>query len=177
MLKFQNNLALDIGFRNTGWVLFQGAQPIECGCIQTVNNEFKLSKSKYKKIQDNIKCSIELAFAFDKLLVKYTPDLIIGEMPTGGGKSSTAIIQMHLAGSIIALIAKMRDIPCEWTTPKDGKIVLTGNKFAKKDDMMDAVRALYPTFDWPKTKKVFEHVADSVAAYEVWRKNNETQDQ
>jgi lambda repressor-like predicted transcriptional regulator len=44
------------------------------------------------------------------------------------------------------------------------KAALTGNKTAKKDEVIAAVRELYPEVVWASRRDLHEHQADAVAA-------------
>jgi len=164
-------IALDVGFANTGWCAFDGGKPIDCGCIKTKKNELGLSKSKFRVADDNVRRSQGLAAGLIEVINKYKPQAIIGELPTGGAQSASAATQMAMATAVVAVVVSMREIKHAWSTPLAGKKALTGLRGAEKDQMMDAVRALYPDFQWPKFKNRFEHIADAVASYHALKEH------
>lgn len=154
-----------MGFSNTGWCLFDGGTPLESGCIKTKKNALKFPKSKFRVTKDNERRCNELAAELIQLIKTREPKAVIGELPTGGAKSAAALSQMAMATAIAVIVPPTLGIPSIWSTPIDGKRALLDKSSGEKDEMMWAVRDLYPDILWPKTKNVFEHVADSVASY------------
>lgn len=158
-------LALDVGFSNTGWVVFDGQTPIDCGVIVTEKNEGDLPTSKYRVTDDNTGRCQRIANGLVDVISKYKVEAITAELPTGGSKSSSAATKMAMATAVVATVVELLKVKYFWTTPIGGKKALCGNKSATKDEMMDAARAMFPDFKWPKVKKEFEHIADSVASF------------
>lgn len=164
-------LALDVGFSHTGWCVFHNGKPVDCGCIHTEKNELGLPASRFKVSDDNVYRARKLASGLADVIEKHKPSAVIGELPTGGSKSANAATQMAMAIAIVATLTHLLGVKTAWSSPAAGKKALTGLRGAEKDQMMDAVRKLYPEFEWPKTKKQFEHIADAVASYHALSKH------
>lgn len=158
-------LALDVGFTNTGWVVFDGQSPIDCGVIATEKNEADLPKSKYRITDDNTGRCQRIANQLASVISKYAVKAIVAELPTGGSKSSSAATKMAMATAVVATVVELMNVRHIWTTPISGKKALCSNKGATKDEMMDAARAMFPDFKWPKTKTKFEHIADAIGSF------------
>ena len=167
-------LALDVGFRNTGWVVFSADKPIAAGVIKTSAEE--------KRVGDSVSayyaaCCRHIAAELRAICEGHNICAIVGELPTGGSKSGRAASMMSMALATVVTAAKLMHIPAVWTTPIAGKKALAGSNTADKREMMAAAvdrfgGALPPT---PRgkyyfagelwTAGAFEHIADAAAAY------------
>lgn len=172
-------LCFDIGFRNMGWSLFEGAVLASCGVIRTSKD------STVSVAGDHSRCSVILSRGLGELIDAYDPIGIMGEMPVGGAKSSRALALMMSANSIISSVADSKGIPTEWCTPSEVKIAVTGNPNAKKPEIMSKVAAYYPQVKVAKrikprgkrvelvysafgqnfTEDLWEHIADSCGVF------------
>lgn len=165
-------LSLDPSLRNTGYVVFEvskkGIEVVESGVIETR----KVDKKRGIRASDATMQSItELMTGLRKLDAKYKPALLIGEIPSSGGKSANAIKSMAIAQAACASLSVYCDLPSEWVSPRDNKIAMTGHGDASKHEMMDKARSLYPKTAEPFIKKdgtvlnKYEHVADAVGVF------------
>jgi len=159
-------LSLDISFTNTGWTVFEKGTIIACGNIVT-------EKSKHKTLRvssdDNMRTA-SFARQLHDIILEYDVVGVVGEMPTGGSKSSKAAKCMAKASAIVVTVCELMLVPTEWTDPKSVKIALTGKETATKLQMMAAARKKYKGKGdhlFPKAKKYFEHIADSIGVYEA----------
>jgi Holliday junction resolvasome RuvABC endonuclease subunit len=154
-------LALDPGYNNTGWVLFEGGKIIETGCIKT-------EKTKRKNVlmshDHAARCAI-IGKRLAEIIQDHKVQGIVGELPSSGGKSSRAVAAMARAGAIPACIAAIYSIPCEWCTPYELKKTLTGNGNAGKGCVQSEVLKRFPGVRDGLTKGAFEHIADAIGAY------------
>ena len=160
-----NILALDVGYRNTGWTYWQNDKIKDFGVIATTKPSAKLAK-----VDEHILCMTTLAVGLHDLIVSNKIDFVCGEMPTGGAQSADAAIAMAWASATVQAVVTIMEIEHGWVTPVDVKKVLLGENSGKKDTTMAAVRQLYPSIKWPKQKYLFEHIADSVGAKLAWDK-------
>lgn len=154
-------LCLDIGFRNTGWVLFGKGSPRHWGCVRTAKTDRKIIRVS----DDNAYCAQFIARALKGIVDDYGCDGVIGELPTSGSKGARPANQMGIALGVVASLVGVMSLPVEWVTPTDVKKAAVGKRNASKEEVMDAVRRKFPKCGFPKTKAEFEHIADACGAY------------
>ena len=167
-----NILALDPSLRNTGYVVFdvssKGTEVVEAGVIQTRKVDKKLGIRASDATMQSI---TELMTQLRQLAARHEPVLLIGEIPSSGGKSANAIKSMAIAQAACASLAVYCDLPAEWVSPRDNKLAMTGHADASKHEMMDKAQQLYPKTAEPFVKKDgsvlnrYEHVADAVGVF------------
>lgn len=165
-------MALDVGFRNMGVVIFDPAtdQPIAC---RTIRTEPSAKKLQVRKADDNSRRAAEMARELADMIDRFNVKGAIGELPSGGSKSHSAATQMAAATAVAASVLELKAIPTEWSTPNEGKVALCGSKTASKEEMMAKARELYgKAVEFPKSKAEFEHIADACAAYLAQRNGN-----
>lgn len=160
-------LALDVGFRATGWVVFNKGKIVETGCILT-------EKAKAKTVRmsnDNADRAARIALELQSICSEYKVKGIIGELPSGGAQSAKAMQQMALATGVVAATASILNLPVEWTDPNSVKLAVCGIRSASKDEIMEAIRK---KFDYPfaKQKNLFEHIADAIGVYLALKTGN-----
>jgi len=154
-------LSLDVGFRNTGWVVFDlDGKIVDCGVLMTEKN-----KKHIRVADDYATRAAKLAIGLKNIVLKYEIKLVVGELPVGGAQSARAMIQMGMANAVVAAVCAILDIPADWATPNEVKLAVCGKRSATKDEMMEQVCKLYPSYQFPKQKNQFEHIADAVGAY------------
>lgn len=156
-----NILALDAGFTKTGWCVFSKDSPIAFGIIKPE----KSSKKNVRIADDRAHMAGFLASELKLIISGYHVKGCVCELPTGGALNAKAMAYMAAATGVIAAVLSVLQIPVEWTTPVDGKLALCGAKNASKEQIMSAVRDLYPSIKWPTVKTKFEDVADAIGAY------------
>lgn len=161
-------IALDLGFRKTGWVVFENGTPIAWGNIETE----KTKKKTTRVSDDNFSRAMEWARALDEITEQYPVQGMIMELPSMGALSAAALRDMSTVLGIAGACAGIWRLPADVCTPTENKKALTGRKAASKDEMMAAVRKKYPNTPWPKTKSAFENIADAAAVYTALRNGN-----
>ena len=135
----------------------------------------------------------KLAADLRKVYREYGCRAIIGEMPSGGAQSASAMAKMAVAAAAVSAMTASLDMPCEWCTPTDVKVAATGLKSGTKPEIMDAVAKKYgwhvdvkqtktserKTFHVPTvegTRKLpggqFEDIADAIVAYWAMETSN-----
>jgi Holliday junction resolvasome RuvABC endonuclease subunit len=161
-------LALDVGFKNMGWVLIDKGVIKNCGVITT-----EKSKNKQCRVADDRAWrSAELATKLDDLLRDQFVDGIVAEAPSGGAQNARAMAMMNMGLAIVSCVAALREVPIEWSTPQEGKKAMCGKNNASKEEMMQAARDLYPGYMFPKAAGTFEHIADAIGSYKALRNGN-----
>lgn len=150
-------LALDPAFRNVGWTYWNDGVIKDCGVITTVPAKKDITRSNAKEAE---KVAGEI---FDLIRCKNI-DKVVAEIPMGSQNSRAA----NLGGAIMGIVASVcwvSGTPLVWVAPNDIKQVVARNELVSKNRIMDWVRENYPSDKYPKIKKEFEHIADSVLVY------------
>jgi len=160
-------LSLDVGFRATGWTVFESGKIRACGVILTD----PATKKTTRNSDDNAFRAARIALELKGICETYAVQGVVGEMPSGGAQSARAMAHMALATGCVAATFSILGLPVEWTTPNEVKIAVCGVRAASKDDIMTAIKKRFD-FDFPKSKVVFEHIADSCGAYLAMRNGN-----
>ena len=182
-------ISVDPGLANYGFSCWHKGEPIEVGVIKT-----KKPKNYRGKISEDLgrRCK-EVSSALHELIIKIKPDLVVGEMPGFGAKSSSAAVAMTMASSITITLCNIHNLETIWHTPREIKEYFTGNPHASKQEMMIAACKHHgwsitykqvkdkkasggyrtDSIYWPLSKAMpggkFEHVADSIGAYHTAR--------
>lgn len=178
-------ISLDMGFKNTGWSVFDKGKVIAVGVIVTE----KSTKKNIRVSDDYFNRASRLADELITLFIQHEPDGMIAELPSGGSQNARASHQMGIATGVLASLCANWTMPFEGATPQEVKLAATGMKKATKEEVMDAI---CKKFGWEKEirngpKKVmvnfkllgrsygkgeFEHIADSIAVYLALKQNN-----
>lgn len=164
-------LALDVGFASLGWAAIDAATGGVCcaGVIRTVKSQ---AKRGVRVADDDCRRCAEQALALDALLARFNPACVVAEVPTGGSLSARATRAMALGTGIACGVLAVRGVPCEFTTPRDGKLAATGNAGAGKPDVEAGVMHRVPgaraLLDAAK-RADREHISDACAAWLVAR--------
>ncbi len=178
-------ISLDMGFKNTGWSVFDNGIIIDVGIIVTAK-----STKKGIRVSDDYFNRASVLTAGLQELLRFAPEGIIAELPSGGSQNARASSQMGIATGVIASFCTITHLPFEGATPQEVKLASTGMKKATKEEVMDAI---VKKFNWTKeikqykkgvgvtfklfddrtyNKGQFEHIADSVGAYLALQQNN-----
>jgi Holliday junction resolvasome RuvABC endonuclease subunit len=161
-------LALDVGFRNMGWVLIDKGKIKSCGVITT-----KKSKNKQTRVADDRAwTSAELAKDLYDLIISNSVKAVVAEAPSGGAKNARAMAMMNMALAIVASVCCILAIPVEWSTPQEGKKAMCGKNNASKEQMMNEAREQFPSRLYPIANVKFEHIADAIGSYKALRNGN-----
>lgn len=163
-------LALDVGYKSTGWAVIKSGKIVAVGTVVTE----KSTKKTTRVSDDYYARSCKLASDLRDLAVKYEIKGIVGELPSGGALSAKAAVMMNMATAIVAAVATMLNLPCDWCTPNETKLAVCGYRSATKDEMMEEIRARFPEAShlFPNAKTYFEHIADALGAYEALKNGN-----
>jgi Holliday junction resolvasome RuvABC endonuclease subunit len=151
-------LAVDPAMRNVGYAIFDNGEVCGYGVVKNVGI----------KSNDGFRCSVEnTAKTLSSLVVKHGVDTIITEACTGA-KSYAAARSLFAALSCVISVAMAHSIPISYVPPSFVKAA--AGACHTKDDIMQLVRAIYPTEVFPKTKNTFEHIADAIMVYRAWHR-------
>jgi len=178
-------LAVDQGFANYGYSIWDRGKLIRIGIIQTKPHRTK----KIKISEDMIRRNKIIVTKLNQIIKKYKIHAIVGEMPGFGAQSSSAAVAMTMASAITLTLCNVHQIETLWHTPREIKKYFTGDPNASKTDIMDAVCKKQ---NWKKSYKrvkdtkssdgfrmqptysilgktipmgKFEHIADAIASY------------
>ena len=186
-------LAADIGFSNYGLsVVDSFGKVINVGTIHTARTKQKL----LRVADDDVQRITKIVTHLSHVIQKYKIQGVVAELPPSGGQSASAVKALSMAVALSVAVFTERKLPIEWATPTEVKEALTGKKTASKEEIMKAVCHKYA---WPITEKIihskktgkqlrkdliyhplgksmgkndFEHIADSLGAYEALKNSN-----
>lgn len=156
-------LALDVGFKSTGYAVFKKGIVKATGVIETTTAEDKKIKIAYVNARRASQIAISLKLIIEAC--KGNVKGVVGELPSGAALSARAGQAMALATGTVAAAIAVLGLPVEWVTPVDVKRALTGNTHAKKYEIMREVSRRYDYVKFPENKSQFEHIADAIGAY------------
>lgn len=170
-------VCLDLALANTGVaVLALGPDKDDLVWVDTIHTEKSdkatMRKNKMKVSDDEWRRVTELVRALEQALMRWSPDHIFIECPTGGSKSAQAAKSMALArGAACAVIDGFRT-PVTLVTPFEAKKAATGISAASKQEVQKVVLAKFPNFaGWITGKRGQvlagrnEHVYDALSVY------------
>jgi Holliday junction resolvasome RuvABC endonuclease subunit len=185
-------LSVDPGFSNYGYAVWnEYGEIVKVGVLTT-----EKTKVKINRISDDTAFRIaSLTTQLNDVIRTHSINGVIGEMPSGGGKSSAAVKNMALALAITVAVITLNRIPIEWCSALEVKIAMTGKKQATKLDMMLATCMVFPSWKlttktktfknkkdrvdniyWPLGKEMgankFEHVADAIGVAYALKNSN-----
>jgi Holliday junction resolvasome RuvABC endonuclease subunit len=156
-------ISLDVGFKTTGFAVWDKGNIVFCGTIITEKSQKKTTRVA----DDYYERSSRLAYELNRLIDYYDIKGIVGELPSGGALSAKAAVMMNMATAVVASVATLRQLPCEWCTPNETKLAVCGYRSATKDEIMETVKKKFPEslHLFPSAKTYFEHIADAIGAY------------
>ena len=185
-------LAIDPSYTNYGCSLISSTGYVfKVGVIKT-------SKSKTKLLRvadDDVQRISYITQQLSKIIHKFKVQGVVGELPPSNSQSAKAAKGLAMVvGLSVALFTEL-SLPVEWATPTEVKKAVTGYRNASKEQMMKAIAKRHswkittkPIYS--KTKKLlredlkfhvlgevigkskFEHIADSLGAYEALNHTN-----
>jgi len=159
-------LGIDPSLRN--WGLARGMLDLETGIFTDL--ELKLVETKPDNNKQVRKNSIDVAASNDIVEGVYDwvkeAKVIFVEVPVG----SQSAASMKSYGICVGILGAFRALGHQLieVNPSENKLVLTGDKNASKDVMINTAYKIYPEANWLKQKdsllKKNEHLADAVAS-------------
>lgn len=160
-LRTSRILGIDAGLRSQAVVVFELRQrqwkPVRSFLHSTDKNE-----SRYVA-EDNRRRIEFLSGKLAEIIREEKPDFVVAELPTGGAKSSRAIVAMTLAFSVVVITCQQNGVRLEHVTPTELKQhVAPGQRKVSKEAVIEFVSYLYGVKLLPKNRNK-EHVADAMA--------------
>lgn len=158
-------LGIDGGLAHLGWAVgvkqpqYHRPEIVAAGVIETVKNpEVTVSASHTERAR-------ELHDQLLDVIEKYKPDEICAEAFSPPRDSRNACMLAWSWGVITSLAARF-NLPLQAKSPMPLKGALTGNRTAKKPEMIAAARRIYPESvnTFPMRTDLHEHLADAIAA-------------
>ncbi len=154
-------LGIDSGYTAAGFTVVETdlrspGKIIHGECYETAAYGGTTSKKKRESIyksEDDASRVIAVSDRITELVVRFSPDLSVIELPTGGGKNSGAVKGMAIGATLTVVTLRRCGVDQIYVTPRANKIGSTGNPNAEKPEVFAAVRATYPAFVWPRMKK------------------------
>lgn len=142
-------LALDVGFRHTGWAVLKDGAPVAHGCIHGDTSK----RPKWQSQTDADMIAVR-ALAHEVLEVarEYRVHLVVAEMPGGAGRGARALSCMSMAKATIGVA--LREYPCVWQAPR-----------RTKSDAATDVAERWPRLALPSKIKDREHILDALSAW------------
>lgn len=155
-------LAIDPGFRNTGWAWMDEQDIFDVGLIRTERDKGSLV------YLDNLRCLEELACGIGDIALPAADRVQLYAEAKGGSKSAKAAAAMAMAqGVMVGRLCADYDITL--MLPQEVKKRVCGNRSASKADIVAAVDELYPDARLVMknrgytAKKYTEHIYDAIA--------------
>lgn len=186
-------LCLDPGFSNFGCsVINQHGRVVDLGTIQTQKTKNKL----LRVADDDVQRITHIASKLTELVNKYNIQGVLAELPPSNSQSAAGAKGLGMAVALTTTLFTALNIPVEWATPTEVKRAMTGKENASKTEMMMTAckkhgwttsqkRVLskktgkllrtdmvYYPIGKEMGKNQFEHIADSLGAYEALKYSN-----
>jgi len=186
-------LALDPSYTGYGCsVIDPIGKIINIGTMHTEKSKKKL----LRVADDDVQRVTVLATGLSKVIHRYNIKGVLAELPPSSSQNANAAKGLAMCIALtVALLTELK-IPVEWATPNEVKQAMTGKKNASKEEMMAAACRRYnweisnkPIYS-KNTRKLqrtdiiyhplgrsmgkndFEHIADSLGAYEALKNSN-----
>jgi len=133
------------------------------GCIKTAPEQ---KKRRIRKSDDTQRRASEIIRKLLSLIRQYNVQFILSESPHGSQNASAAVM-IGLVVGITQTMAECLDIPIEYYSEGDAKKCALGKLSAAKNEMIDAMTAIFGDRWVTGTKYIDEAVADSLGVFHV----------
>jgi Holliday junction resolvasome RuvABC endonuclease subunit len=159
-------LGIDGGLAHLGWSvsLVREGEPgtvIDAGCIETVKRHDETSATSHAQR------SVEVCQALRAVIAKHAPNEICAEAFSPPRDSRNASM-LAWSWGVICTLAHLYSLPIRAKGPMPLKKAFTGDRCAKKPEMIAAAQKLYPESQafFPRRRPdLHEHIADAIAAF------------
>lgn len=153
-----------------GWAIVDPSDNsiVDHGAIKTVPQAKKL---RTRKGDDRVRRIQEINAELIRVIKKYSPSLLISELPHGS-QSAVAATGIGIVTGVMQTIGDCLNIPVEWFSEGDAKMATLGRRSAEKDDMVIKICDLFKCKRWTGIAWRDEAVADSLAVYYVARQQS-----
>lgn len=152
-------LCLDAGFAAMGYAVISlpDERIIEHGTVTTKPANKKLgvrvADDLFQRCQSTVR---ELS----SVVLKYSVNGVVVELPHGGAQSASAARAMAMATALVACLTEHHGLPVECTTPDAGKRIVKPKGPVTKEEVAARVQE---RFNLPAP--LSEHASDAAAAY------------
>jgi Holliday junction resolvasome RuvABC endonuclease subunit len=153
-------LACDPSLTAFGWVVMEGQNIVESGCIKTTPTN---KKQNIRKGDDRCRRITEINSVLIDLIKKHDIKYIVSEQPHGS-QSAVSAIMIGVVLGIVQTIADCYGIGVEWYSEGDCKENLLGKRSAGKDETITVVKRYY-RYRISGYKYIDEAVCDALAVY------------
>jgi Holliday junction resolvasome RuvABC endonuclease subunit len=155
-------IAIDPSFTAFGLVVYdtEAKAIVDCATFRTKRES---KKRGIYVADDDARRLLEITDQVIAYLEKYTPDVVYGETPSSGAKSSSAAKGLAYAKALGTIIPHTCGIPVVWVSAADAKKAATGVSNASKSAVETAMREKYPDAPWSKIKGENEHQFDAAS--------------
>lgn len=158
-------LGIDGGLAHLGWavsVVREGepATVIDAGCIETVKRHDETSAESHAQR------SVEVCDQLRAVIAKHAPTEICAESYSPPRDSRNAAM-LAWSWGVVSTLAHLHRLPVRTKGPMGLKKALTGDRCAKKPEMIATAQSRYPeslAFFPKRRPDLHEHIADAIAA-------------
>jgi Holliday junction resolvasome RuvABC endonuclease subunit len=158
-------LAIDPGFRNTGWIVVRvhriSPEFIACGLIRTQKDTRKVLTAV-----DDWRCYRQIALELDAVMRSHGPRAVVVETPAGS-KSVRAARAMASAFALCASVTELAGVPAVLVSADDAKLAATGKRNGSKAGVAAAVASFVDPVHVAqavgRAKTKAEHITDAAA--------------
>lgn len=157
-------LGIDPGFSAMGWAVATVADgSVELETMGVIRTEKSLKKTNTRSSEDNIARARVLHNSLCSIVMVNAVKLIATETMSWP-RNAGVVAKMGIAWGCIASVSAQYCIPIVQASPMILKRAVTGNGKASKEDIISAIRAMYPSVLWPSRVDMHEHAADAVGS-------------
>lgn len=169
-------LAVDASIRNTGLVVFDNEEIVyhEVLCPDNKKKAKDVSTSNFDMARINA-----IIDRIKELCLYYEVDSITAEQVISGYQNASATKALSLIAGMLYAVNKFY-LPVKFIDTRKVKLAVTGKNNASKEEIIEAVLKLYPilisSLSSSRSKSgyngIAEHIADAVAVYKAYEKEN-----
>lgn len=164
-------LACDPSLTAWGWAIINwDGSVVKTGCIKT---EPLHKKNRIRVGDDFARRLKEIDHVLINAVKKYKVNYMLCELPHGSQNASAAKMVGAVPG-VMETIAMCFGIGLEWYSEADGKKAVLPEGKGDKQDMVRAIKKMFPNVAFKDVKYHDEAVADSLAIYHVGRTQSHT---
>lgn len=164
--KANTILACDPSLTGWGWAIINwDGSVVDSGMIKTEPMHKKMRIRVGDDFARRLKEIIKVLF---DNITKHKVNYMVCELPHGS-QNAAAAKMTGAVPSIMETLSVTLDVGLEWYSEADGKKAVLGKSSGSKDDMVYAIKKLFPDvyFKEVGAKAVNEAIADSLACYYV----------
>lgn len=164
MQLHQNILAVDAGFRNLGYAVWQRSSRsfTATGCIRTQKDDSLVRVNNVLSTHTSAKGLLAVCR-------QHSIRRVVAELPTGTGKSAKAVAAMCMALAVVVTVCAAVNAELVVVWPEEIKRLVSKRlRKVSKQETIALAEKLYGTAMLPKGP-TREHVADAMLAFRVYQ--------